>query len=289
MAETKRHTPVFGPGGNSESFYAAGKKHTADAPAWLRSIGLDAYEYQGGNGITASPGTLLDIGRAAAEAGILMSVHSPYYISLSGTDPEKRLKSLDYIRQSLDAAAALGADIIVIHAGSAAKIERREAMRLAADTLCRALAAFPDNGIAFGIETMGKTNQLGTLDEVIELCRIDKRLAPVVDFGHINASAHGEAFHTAGDFSAVFEKIAAALGDDAARYLHCHFSRIEWTAGGEKKHLRFDDPSDFGPDYRLLMEAVCKDGLCPRIICESAGTMAEDSLTMKNYFLSINN
>ena len=56
--------------------------------------------------------------------GVLMSFHTPYFISLSGVDPEKRLKSIDYISRSLHAAELLCADTIVIHAGSAAKITR---------------------------------------------------------------------------------------------------------------------------------------------------------------------
>jgi len=57
--------PLFGPGGNSESFYAEGKKHTLDAPAWLAGRGLDAYEYQAGNGITGSPQLFEKIGKEA--------------------------------------------------------------------------------------------------------------------------------------------------------------------------------------------------------------------------------
>ena len=68
-----------------------------------------------------------------------MSVHAPYYISLSGVDQEKRLKSIDYIEQSVNAAAWLGADIIVIHTGSAAKISRKQAMEYAKDTLYKTL------------------------------------------------------------------------------------------------------------------------------------------------------
>lgn len=66
----------FGPGGNSESFYAEGFKSTLQAPAWVRDRGLDAYEYQGGNGITASAKTLSAIGEAAAGQGISMSLHT---------------------------------------------------------------------------------------------------------------------------------------------------------------------------------------------------------------------
>lgn len=86
--------PKFGPGGNSESFYAEGKKSTVEAPAWVGARGLDAYEFQGGNGIRGTDATFAKIGDEARRAGILMSLHTPYYISLSGVDPEKRLKAL---------------------------------------------------------------------------------------------------------------------------------------------------------------------------------------------------
>ena len=125
----------FGPGGNSDSFYAEGHKSTAEAPAWVKAKGLDAYEYEAGNGLTAGEASLRKVGEEAKKHGILMSLHTPYFISLSGVDPEKRLKSVDYIKKSLWAAELLGADTIVIHSGSAAKITREEAMALARDTL----------------------------------------------------------------------------------------------------------------------------------------------------------
>jgi deoxyribonuclease-4 len=84
----------FGPGGNSMAFKLAGYNSTLDAPAWLSSIGLDAYEYEAGNGLAASPATLLAIGNAAKAHNIKMSYHTPYFISLSGVVEEKRLKSI---------------------------------------------------------------------------------------------------------------------------------------------------------------------------------------------------
>lgn len=277
---------TFGPGGNSESFYAAGKKSTKQAPAWLKEVGLDAYEYEAGNGIAAGEAALREIGEAARENGILMSLHTPYFISLSGVDIEKRLKSIDYIEKSLWAANLIGADTIVIHCGSAGKISREEAMYLSADTLARMLDKLGDTDISFGIETMGKQNQLGTLDEVLTLCKADRRLAPVVDFGHLNARDCGGVFVTADDYRRLFDKVANALDDDKAKYMHCHFSKIEWTDKGEKRHLTFADQI-YGPDFEPLMEAIAKEGLCPRIISESAGTQSEDALAMKNYYKSL--
>ena len=274
---------TFGPGGNSESFYADGKKSTIDAPLWVKNFGLDAYEYEAGNGITAGDATLKKIGDAARECGILMSLHTPYFISLSGVDPEKRLKSIDYISRSLHAAELLGADTIVIHAGSAAKITREEAMKLAADTLEKNLEVNGATSIRMGIETMGKVNQLGTLEEVIELCRILPQYHPVVDFGHLNARNIGSYFTDVDSYRALFDKIATTLGDEYAFNLHCHFSKIEYTGAGEKRHLTFAD-TIYGPEFEPLAEAIIREGVAPRIICESDGTMAEDALNMKNIY-----
>ena len=272
--------PTFGPGGNSESFYAEGFKATLQAPSWLKSKGLDAYEYQAGNGLTASDATLSAVGKKAAEHGILMSLHTPYFISLSGVEAEKRLKSIDYISRSLHAAELLGADTIVIHTGSAAKISREEALALAADTLEKNLEVNGGTDIKMGLETMGKINQLGTLEEVIELCRRLPKYHPVVDFGHLNARNIGGYFTDCDSYRRVFDKIGSALGDEYAYNLHCHFSKIEYTSAGEKKHLTFEDTL-FGPEFDGLGEAIVREGVCPRIICESAGTMAEDALLMK--------
>ena len=274
----------FGPGGNGDLFYASGKKSTAEAPKWLKEYGLDAYEYEAGKGVMAGESALRKIGEEAKKCGIHMSLHAPYFISLSGVEEEKRLNSIKYIEKSLWAAELLGAKTIVIHSGSAAKISREEAMRLSMDTLEKVIEAVGDTPIKLGIETMGKINQLGTLDEVIEQCRVDSHYVPVVDFGHMNARSLGGEFSSVDDYRRVFYKIGDALGGDVAKNLHCHFSKIEYTGAGEKKHLTFAD-DQYGPDFEPLMEAIIRDGLTPTIICESDGTMPEDALKMKKYYL----
>ena len=278
---------TFGPAGNCDRFKAEGYKKTIQAMKWLTSLGLDSYEYQCGNGVSAGIPTLLEIGAEAQKYGVHMSLHAPYYISLSGVVPEKRLKSINYITQSVEAANALGAGTVVIHTGSASKITRAEAMDLARDTLWKTLECVPYPEISLGLETMGKENQLGTLEEVVELCTLDSRLCPVVDFGHLNARNVGGLFVTADDYRRVFNLIAEKLGDGYANSLHCHFSKIAYTEKGEKNHLTFED-TVFGPPFEPLMEAIVREGVSPNIICESAGTQADDALAMKNYYTSIN-
>ncbi len=275
---------TFGPGGNGDLFYSEGNKSTLQSPGWLERYGLDAFEYEAGNGLSAGEATLRAIGEKAREHHILMSLHTPYFISLSGIEEEKRLRSLDYIQKSLWAAELLGADTIVIHSGSAAKISRQDAMALSKDTLARVAEAVGQTPIRLGIETMGKINQLGTLEEVIEQCRVSPIYAPVVDFGHLNARNIGGAFPDVDSYRRVFDTIATSLGDVYAQKLHCHFSKIAYTNAGEKKHLTFAD-EEFGPLFEPLAEAIVRENVSPRIICESDGTQAEDALYMKNAWL----
>lgn len=274
----------FGPGGNSDAFKLAGYSATQKAPEWLSKIGLDAYEYEAGNGLVAGPATLGLIGREAAKYNIKMSYHAPYFISLSGIVEEKRLKSIEYIRQSIEAARLLGAGTIVVHCGSCAKISREEAMKLSADTLARTVNEVETYGIKIGIETMGKVNQLGTLDEVLSLCTISPSLVPVIDFGHLNARDLGGVFNTCDDYLRVFDRIDTNLGSLVLDSLHCHFSKIEWTGSGEKRHLTFADDV-YGPDYEPFVEAIAKAGISPTVICESAGTQSDDALAMKTKYL----
>lgn len=276
---------LFGPAGNSVSFYDEGNRSSLQAPAWIASRGLDLYEYQCGKGVAVSEETCLALAKEAEKHNISLSLHAPYFISLSSVDPEKRLKSVNYILQSLRAASAMGAKLIVVHTGSAAKITRTEAMSLAADTVYLACDAAAKEGLShvdIGLETMGKINQLGTLDEVLTLCRLDRTLRPVVDFGHLNAR-DGGAIRTEDDFNRIFDTIATTLSPEHAQNLHVHFSKIEYSAGGEVKHLTFDD-TKFGPSPELFASVIAKLNLSPSVICESAGTMAEDAKYLKEMY-----
>lgn len=277
----------FGPGGNSDAFRAAGHRSTLEAPQFVADNGLDAYEYEAGQGISATRETLEAIGREAKAHGIALSFHTPYFISLSSTEADKRQRSIYYLYQSAVACEALGANVMVVHSGSAAKISREQAMEFATQTLRLAddMLAEGKFSVKLGLETMGKQNQLGTLEEVLTLCKLSDRFVPVIDFGHINAREQGS-LETEDDFKYIFDRIAQELGAEAAENLHCHFSRIEYTSKGERKHLTFADDV-FGPDHRPLLRAVAALGVSPTFISESAGTQSEDARTMKEYYQSL--
>ncbi len=279
---------LFGPAGTSESFTQMGYKSSLQVPEYLTKMGLDCFEYQCGRGVNIGEEKSILLGKKAKEAGISLSLHAPYYISMSSIEEEKRLNSINYILASAKACNFMGGNRIVVHTGSCGKISRDAALELAIDTMKLSLKALDLEGLSnihICPETMGKVNQLGTLDEVLELCKIDERLIPCIDFGHLNARDLG-AFKTISDYENVFLKIKNALGTDRLKTFHSHFSKIEYTTGGEKKHLTFED-AVFGPDFEPVLELTYKYGCSPIFICESAGTQAEDAKAMKDYYLNI--
>lgn len=275
----------FGPAGNAESFPY---KSSVDAPKWLREIGLDHYEYQCGKGVNVGEDTARKLGAAAVENGITLSLHAPYFINLANPDPEALKKTTGYILSACQAADWMGATRVVVHTGALMKRTRREALDVATASMVEVLKAWEGEGyahIALCPETMGKLGQLGDLTEVLELCQLDDRLIPCVDFGHLYARTLGELTGPAA-CKAILDQMEAALGPDRVGTFHSHFSQIEFTAkGGEKCHRTFEDNGGFGPDPAPLMAEVARRGWSPTFICESAGTQAEDALTMKRMYL----
>ena len=274
----RRETAVFGPAGMCEAASASGIKTTEKLLRYLSERGVDAFEYQCGRGVNIGEEKARFLRERAKEAGIVLSIHAPYYISLASAEQQKRDNSVSYILQSARAADWMGARRIVVHPGGIGKYSRREAYDIALETLGRAVDVLEAEGlghITICPEVMGKINQLGDLGEVLGFCKAYENMLPCVDFGHLNSRLHGEM-----DYGAALDEIFDAIGEDRARNMHIHFSKIEYSTGGEKQHLTFAD-TQYGPDYEPLMEQLAKRGMHPTVICESAGTQTDDALTMK--------
>ena len=277
---------TFGPAGNAESFPY---KSSVDAPRWLGELGLDCYEYQCGKRVRVKEDTAVALGRQAQEHGVALSLHAPYFINLANPDPESQEKTIGYITSSCLVADQMGATRVIIHSGALMKRTREEAMNIALPFLRRIVAVCEDQGfghITLCPETMGKINQLGDLDEVLRLCQVHESLIPCVDFGHLYARSLGKD-EGAEAVERMLSRMESELGTDRASRFHSHFSHIEFTPnGGEKCHRTFDDDGGYGPAWEPLAQAVAERGWSPTFICESAGTQAEDALTMKRIYQS---
>jgi deoxyribonuclease-4 len=187
--------------------------------------------------------------------------------------------------QGAEAVTRLGGRRVIFHPGSPGKQRREVAMDLAEETLRRAVAALDKAGyeeIVLCPETMGKVGQLGSLQEIMLLCGVDKRITPCIDFGHLNARTQG-GIKAKQDYADILNEMKNALGDARAENFHVHFSKIEYTAAGERRHLTFADDV-YGPDPKPLLELCREQGLAPTFICESNGTQAEDAAAMVEYY-----
>ncbi len=278
----------FGPSGNSEAFYAAGKKTSEESAAWVKDMGLSCFEYSFGRGVNLSPKRALEIGEAFKANGIEISVHAPYYINLANPEEENAEKSFGYILDSARAARYMGAKRVIFHPASQGKAERSAAVSLTIERFLRLKEKIYSEGFSdmlFCPETMGKIGQIGTIEEITEFCKIDDVFIPTVDFGHVNAREQGS-LKTEEDYLLRLQYMIDNLGYEKMKNFHIHFSKIEYSSKGEVKHLTFEDKI-YGPEFYPLAKALKKLKLEPVIICESAGTQDIDALNMQNVFEEI--
>lgn len=279
----------FGPAGNDEAFKAAGYKSSVDMPKFLKDMGLDAYEYQCSRGVNISPEKAKELGENAKKYGIFLSVHSPYYISLSTQEENKKIATIKYITDTMQAAKNMGATRVVVHAGGLLGLDREYAVESACILLKRAKEQADKLGLSdihICPETMGKINQLGDSKEIIRMCKVDDSFIPTIDFGHLYCRSLGK-LHTEEDFEKELQMYIDELGYERMKHFHSHFSKMEWTpGGGEKRHVRLDD-ENYGPDFKNVVKAIKKLKLKPVIICESAGTQTIDSKKMKEIYNNV--
>jgi deoxyribonuclease-4 len=253
-------------------------------PGWLREKGLDAYEYQCSRGVNIREEMARELGRRAAEKDISLSIHAPYYINLATPDSEGREKTRNHLMRSLVAAGWMGARVVVFHPGSG-KEDRPASMKRAVGLLKEIVRQAGEEGlgdILLAPETMGKKSLLGTLEEVLELCGAGPNIIPTIDFGHLHAVSLG-GFGVPEAFAGVFEKIEKTLGKEALKRLHIHFSPVEYTGAGERRHRTTRDEG-FGPDFSLLAEQLVNKEAAFTVICESDGLQAEDALVFKSIY-----
>ncbi len=275
----------FGPSGNSESFYAQGYAHTEQSAQFVRSMGLDCFEYSFGRGVRMTEAKAHSIGEAFRTAGVEISVHAPYYINFANPEEENVQKSYNYVLESGRVLRWMGGKRCVFHSATQGKMEREEAVRLTEERLKVLCGLIYENGLQdlyFCPETMGKLAQIGTLEEVVRFCKIDPVFLPAVDFGHLNAREQGS-LKTEQDYLRRLEYMIDELGYERVKHFHVHFSRIEYSAKGEVRHLTFAD-TVYGPDFAPLAAALKRLKLEPYIVSESAGTQAEDALAMKRIY-----
>ena len=269
MAEHTR----FGPAGVPPMFRLMGAELT-DVPRLLREEDLDALEYEA---VRWGPKPQIrrenaeKLGVAAKENDVRLSLHGSYYINLSGKQ-DVVAASKQRLIASATAADWMEAYVMVFHTGFYGRFEKDFAFQTCVKALREVSAEMRNLGlhVKLGPETMGRKFQVGSLEEILTINEQVEGTQLVVDWGHLHARALG-AFKEVDDFRIVAEKIEKRLGTETLRSMHCHFSKIEFTAQGEKQHHTLDE-SRFGPDFGMLAEVMADFKMHPTIICESPVT-----------------
>jgi deoxyribonuclease-4 len=114
---------------------------------------------------------------------------------------------------------------------------------------------------------MGRVYQVGSLNEILTICEEVEQIQLVIYWSHMHARRQG-LFRKIADFRAVVEEVERRLGTEAARTMHCHFSKIEYTDKGERRHHVLDEPR-YGPDFEMLVKVIAEFKMRSVIICET--------------------
>jgi deoxyribonuclease IV len=182
-----------------------------------------------------------EFGRLAAEAGIVLSVHSPIAGFMGHVERDKKQRmAVGMLDHSAGVAKASGAELVVFHPGFLLGREREAAIAAVVDQLAelRDRLEKKDRGVPFGVEIMGRVNELGTAEDIFAISKQLGWVRPVLDFAHLHATSDG-AFTEADRFAEVLEGADALLEPDAP--FHVHFSDIAYANRNETKHLPYGE------------------------------------------------
>jgi deoxyribonuclease IV len=247
---------LIGPAGSG------GRGHTKGIRDAAR-LKLDCMEIEFTYGVRMKPEMAETVGALAEEHGLILSVHAPYYINLAAYEEEKIAASRQRILDSCHRAHLMGARNVVFHAGFYQKRTLQETYELVRREIENLQDRIRKQGwqVTLCPEITGKPTQFGSTEELLALMR-DTGCGFTVDFAHLYARNQGRI-----DYDALMPLLP--------RRFHAHFSGIEYTAKGERKHIRLQ-PAYFRP----LREALIGYGKQTTLICESPEPF-EDAVMMK--------
>jgi len=250
---------LFGPGGTSGLGYDKGL-------AYAKKLGLTAMEVEFTYGVSMKNEEAKRIGKLAKQLGISLSIHAPYYINLASNEKPKVHASKNRILQSCERGHHLGAKHIVFHAGFYQKKDPEEVYQTIKKEILDLLATIKKKkwNIALAPETTGKPSQFGSLDELLRLKK-ETGCNLTVDFAHLKARNNGLI-----DYDEVMKKLKPL------KHIHAHFSGIEWTPKGERRHLITENKY-----IKELVQYIIKYNLNVTIINESPDPFADSTKTRK--------
>lgn len=268
----------FGPAGNPIGF----RGKTIEVCDYISELGLDSYEYQATYGIKISKSSAKLLKENSKKNDVLVSMHGPYYINLSSDKDDVIKRSVERLVKSAEISEAMGAYRTVFHPGFYTTHTPEEAMKKAKEAINQINELIESNGITdycFAPETTGKKSQLGSLDEIIEICQTFENFQPTIDFAHIHAR-NGGCIKIIEDYEKIFRKLEDELDPET---LHCHFTKIEFSDAGERKHHTLNE-DNYGPPLEPLLKLIIECGWDVNIICETPFLEIDAAVMQTQYY-----
>jgi bifunctional non-homologous end joining protein LigD len=215
-----------------------------------------------------------EFGALAAERGLRLSVHAPYFAGLTLPDEDRGRQSLAALEHTMKLGRALGAPIIVAHFGSNYDEDPESLMDRIRARLDRIAPKVEGLGVGLGLETAGNRSQFGSLGDIAQLASEYGFVRPVVDWAHVHAMTGGGLTSKAA-FGSVLDFVVESFPAWMVTPLQTQFSDNEFGPSGEIRHVAYGDGSlRVGP----LIEAALEAGMPMVVISESRDEPSHDAI-----------
>lgn len=188
------------------------------------------------------------LGRMGEELDVQLSMHTPYYMDLV-SNTEMTEKSISSIKWAATMTNIMDGLIVVTHTGLYGEIGKKKAKENIAVNLSQVMDWWKNHELRpiLGLETSGRQEVFGSLDEILDLCDEIDGIVPVVNFAHLHARENG-ILREPQDFAEVFDRTNRYV--DGCHYVH--FAGVEHEGGNEKRitpikkgDLRFEPLAEF--------------------------------------------
>lgn len=295
-----KQMPFFGVAGFPPAFFESiYKKRRENIFEWLDSINLDWVELQNTYGVKMKDEQAYLYRRLAETYNIGISLHAPYYITLASADEEVIKRSKERILQCVALAMKIGAERIIFHPGhfpGNTKEDREAAIKKIVEGLNSIENQIPE-GIYIYPETAGKRIQIGSVEEIINICSQVKFARPCIDVAHVHGFENGK-LKSAESIIEILNLIEQKLGRKYLEETHFHMYPVEIDRNGEKRHKAFEDRIEnqqielfqeniedrYYPLAEHFVQALKYKKVFPVVVCEARDSQDRGAKLMKEIF-----
>ena len=198
----------------------------------LSKKGLDAVEIEFTYSVWMKKEQAEKIRELNKKLGLRLSIHGSYFINLNSEEKDKVSASRARILKAMEMGTYLGAEYVVFHPGFYQSVSKEDSYSNIKEQIIKIMKEAKEKKYTpkLAPETTGKGSQFGDLDELLKL-KEETGCSICVDFAHLKARYAGKM-----DFETMVKQVSSIK-----EHFHAHFSGIEWTEKGERKHLLTTD------------------------------------------------